>query len=62
MAGKLKIDPEQLSVVSFDTMAAGRGAVVGQIRVTYTDPRLCEPSFDWYCSEGDRCTWPEYGC
>jgi hypothetical protein len=64
MRRKLKIDPENLDVTSFEVGAAGpaSGTVEARMRYTFTDPRVCEPSDDWYCSVGERCTWPAYGC
>lgn len=59
---KLRIAPDQLQVESFDTgdAPAARGTV--HARGPQTDPGLCPPTEDFYCTMGYGCTFPDYTC
>jgi hypothetical protein len=59
---KLRLDLDSVAVETFEAEAvtAKRGTVHAQ--GPGTDPGFCAPSFDWYCSYGQGCTWPAYTC
>lgn len=59
---KMRLDVEELAVESFEPerISRGRGTVNGHAQ--HTDPKVCLPSANWYCSVGDGCTWGVYTC
>ena len=56
---KLKMALDRLQVETFDTGACETARGTVRAHLTWTDPRVCPATANWYCTAGDCSKYPE---